>query len=41
MARELRIPRSTVHRLIQVLEAMGFLQRTNGDRDYTLGGRRC
>jgi DNA-binding IclR family transcriptional regulator len=37
MARELHIPRSTVHRLIQVLEAMGFLQRTNGDRDYTLG----
>jgi DNA-binding IclR family transcriptional regulator len=23
--------------LTQVLEAMGFLQRTNGDRDYTLG----
>ncbi|HTY65614.1 MAG TPA: IclR family transcriptional regulator [Alphaproteobacteria bacterium] len=37
MARELGIPRSTVHRLAQVLEAMGFLQRTNGGRDYTLG----
>jgi DNA-binding IclR family transcriptional regulator len=37
MARELGIPRSTVHRLTQVLESMGFLQRTNGDRDYTLG----
>lgn len=37
MARELGIPRSTVHRLVQVLEAMGFLQRTNGNRDYTLG----
>jgi DNA-binding IclR family transcriptional regulator len=37
MARELGIPRSTVHRLTQVLEAMGFLQRTNGGRDYTLG----
>lgn len=37
IARELKIPRSTVHRLIQVLEQMGFLQRTNGGRDYTLG----
>lgn len=37
MARELGIPRSTVHRLTQVLETMGFLQRTNGGRDYTLG----
>ena len=37
MARALRIPRSTVHRLVQVLVAQGFLQRTNGDRDYTLG----
>ena len=37
IARELGIPRSTAHRLVQVLEAMGFLQRTNGDRDYTLG----
>jgi DNA-binding IclR family transcriptional regulator len=37
MARELGIPRSTVHRLAQVLETMGFLQRTNGGRDYTLG----
>lgn len=37
IARELGIPRSTVHRLTQVLEAMGFLQRTNGGRDYTLG----
>ncbi|HEX9464574.1 MAG TPA: IclR family transcriptional regulator [Alphaproteobacteria bacterium] len=37
IARELAIPRSTVHRLTRVLESMGFLQRTNGDRDYTLG----
>jgi DNA-binding IclR family transcriptional regulator len=37
MARELGIPRSTVHRLAQGLETMGFLQRTNGGRDYTLG----
>jgi DNA-binding IclR family transcriptional regulator len=37
IARELGIPRSTVHRLTQVLEGMGFLQKTNGDRDYTLG----
>lgn len=37
IARELAIPRSTVHRLTQVLESMGFLQRTNRDRDYTLG----
>jgi len=37
IARELGLPRSTAHRLIQVLESMGFLQRALGGRDYTLG----
>lgn len=37
MARELGIPRSTVFRLAQTLEAMGFLQRGEDDRDYALG----
>jgi len=37
IARELGLPRSTAHRLIQVLESMGFLQRSRGNRDYTLG----
>jgi DNA-binding IclR family transcriptional regulator len=37
MARELRIPRSTVFRLVQTLEAMGFLRRLDNARDYALG----
>ena len=36
LARRLDIPRSTVFRLLQTLEAMGFLRRQNG-RDYQLG----
>ena len=37
MARELGIPRSTVFRLVQTLEEMGFLQRAENGRDYALG----
>lgn len=37
MARELAIPRSTVFRLVLTLEEMGFLQRVENGRDYTLG----
>lgn len=37
MAAELGIPRTTVFRLLQTLEHMGFVRRTNGDRDYRLG----
>jgi DNA-binding IclR family transcriptional regulator len=36
-ARELGIPRSTVFRLVQTLEEMGFLQRAENGRDYALG----
>jgi DNA-binding IclR family transcriptional regulator len=36
MARELGIPRSTVHRVVQTLEAMGFLRRLEGGA-YALG----
>lgn len=36
MARELAIPRSTVHRLVLTLEAMGFLRRVDGGA-YALG----
>jgi DNA-binding IclR family transcriptional regulator len=37
MARELGIPRSTVHRLLTTLEAMGFLRRVDGGGAYALG----
>ena len=37
MARELDIPRSTVHRLVATLEAMGFLRRVDGAGAYELG----
>lgn len=37
IARELVIPRSTVHRLVQTLEAMGFLRRLEGGGAYALG----
>ena len=37
MARELRIPRSTVHRLVLTLEELGFLQRVDGAGAYALG----
>jgi len=37
MARELNIPRSTVHRLLQTLEEMGFLRRAESSGAYMLG----
>jgi DNA-binding IclR family transcriptional regulator len=37
MARELGIPRSTVHRLVLALEEMGFLRRVEGGGSYALG----
>ncbi|MGH7090975.1 MAG: IclR family transcriptional regulator, partial [Stellaceae bacterium] len=37
MARELGIPRSTVHRLVAALEAMGFLRRLENGGGYALG----
>jgi len=37
LARELGIPRSTVFRLIQTLEHMGFLRKVDGGTDYQLG----
>jgi DNA-binding IclR family transcriptional regulator len=37
MARELKIPRSTVHRLLQTLEEMGFLRRAESGGAYVLG----
>ena len=37
MAKELGIPRSTVFRLVQTLEQMGFLERTEGGHAYRLG----
>jgi len=37
MARELGIPRSTVHRLVQTLEELGFLRRVDGGGMYALG----
>jgi DNA-binding IclR family transcriptional regulator len=37
LARRLNVPRSTVFRLLATLERMGFVERTNGGRDYRLG----
>lgn len=37
MARELGIPRSTVHRLTSTLEELGFLQRVDGTGLFALG----
>ena len=37
IARELGIPRSTVHRLVQTLEEMGYLRRTERGSGYALG----
>lgn len=37
IARDLDVPRSTVFRLIQTLEGMGFLIRGEGNRTYRLG----
>ncbi|MFL9926601.1 IclR family transcriptional regulator [Herbaspirillum lusitanum] len=37
LARRLDVPRSTVFRLLATLERMGFVERTDGGRDYRLG----
>ncbi|MBV8667087.1 MAG: IclR family transcriptional regulator [Burkholderiaceae bacterium] len=37
LARRLDVPRSTVFRLLTTLERMGFVERTEGGRDYRLG----
>src|ERR1700761_8378834 len=38
LSRRLGIPRTTVFRLLQTLEALGFLERADrGDRNYRLG----
>ncbi len=41
MARELGIPRSTVHRLVLTLEAMGFLRRVEAAAAPMGSARRC
>jgi DNA-binding IclR family transcriptional regulator len=37
LARRLDLPRSTVFRLLNTLESMGFLERTHSGNDYRLG----
>lgn len=37
LARRLHIPRTTIFRLVQTLEALGFLERAESDRYYRLG----
>ncbi|MBO9537722.1 IclR family transcriptional regulator [Herbaspirillum sp.] len=37
LARRLDVPRSTVFRLLATLERMGFVERTDGGREYRLG----
>jgi len=37
LARRLRIPRTTVFRLVQTLESLGFLERAENERYYQLG----
>ncbi|MGH6627861.1 MAG: IclR family transcriptional regulator [Burkholderiaceae bacterium] len=37
LARRLDLPRSTVFRLLNTLETMGFIERTSGGNDYRLG----
>ncbi|HLS51759.1 MAG TPA: IclR family transcriptional regulator [Burkholderiaceae bacterium] len=37
LARRLDIPRSTVFRLLSTLELLGFVEREEGGRDYSLG----
>lgn len=37
LARRFALPRSTVFRLLSTLEGMGFIERTEGGRDYRLG----
>ncbi|EYS97731.1 IclR family transcriptional regulator [Cupriavidus sp. SK-4] len=37
LARRLKVPRSTVFRLLATLEIMGFVERTDGGREFRLG----
>ncbi|BAN26192.1 IclR family transcriptional regulator [Caballeronia insecticola] len=37
LSRRIGIPRTTTFRLLQTLEALGFLERVNGDRNFRLG----
>ena len=37
LARRFDLPRSTVFRLLSTLENMGFVEKTDGGRDYRLG----
>ncbi|WP_206954475.1 IclR family transcriptional regulator [Trinickia acidisoli] len=37
LSRRIGIPRTTTFRLLQTLEALGFLERANGDRQFRLG----
>ncbi|PIF40153.1 IclR family transcriptional regulator [Delftia sp. 60] len=37
LARRLQLPRATIFRMLNTLEAMGFLQRADGSNDYRLG----
>ena len=37
LARRLQLPRATIFRMLNTLEAMGFLQRAEGSNDYRLG----
>jgi len=37
LSRRLKIPRTTVFRLLQTLESLGFLERADRDRNYRLG----
>ena len=43
LARRLKVPRSTVFRLLTTLEVMGFIERVDGGRDFRLGieAHRC
>lgn len=37
LARRFKLPRSTVFRLLSTLETLGFIERTEGGREYRLG----
>ncbi|WP_028225651.1 IclR family transcriptional regulator [Paraburkholderia ferrariae] len=37
LSRRIGIPRTTTFRLLQTLEALGFLERVNGDKQFRLG----
>lgn len=37
LARKLKLPRSTIFRLLSTLEAMGYLEKTDSGREYRLG----